>query len=117
MKKTEKIVCAGAIMLFGVLFILLKSDLMSVLVTILGMAVFVFGIIDIVNQKIAWAVGKLIFGALIIVCAWTLLEAVLYLLAAGLLVLGILLLYDLIRYKLNGISFRDFYCIIKCVCI
>ena len=81
MKKTEKIVYASAIMLFGVLFILLKSDLISVLVTILGVAVFVFGIIDIFNQKIVWAVCKLIFGALIIICAWTLLEAVLYLLS------------------------------------
>ncbi len=113
MKKTEKIVCAVSTMVFGVLFILLKSDLIGVLMTILGVALFVFGIMDILNQKIAWAVCKIVFGALVIICGWTLLSAVLYLLAAGLIVLGVLLVYDLLRYKLNGVSFKDIYCLMK----
>lgn len=113
MKKTGKLVSAVAIMVFGVLFMILKSHLIGVFMTILGIALFVFGIMDILNQKIAWAVCKIVFGALAIVCGWLLLEAVLYLLSAGLFVVGILVLYDLIRYKLNGISLKDIHCVIK----
>ena len=113
MKKTEKIVIAAAIIVFGILFMILKSNLIGIFMTILGIALFVFGAMDIFKQKVVWAVCKIVFGALAIICGWAMLEAVLYLLSAGLFVLGILILYDLLRYKLNGVVFKDAYCLLK----
>ena len=38
MKKTEKIVIAAAIIVFGILFMILKSNLIGIFMTILGIA-------------------------------------------------------------------------------
>lgn len=107
MKKTEKIVAAVCVMVFGVLFMLLKNYFIGVSTTILGVTLLVFGVLDIFQQKIVWAVVKIVFAALVIIGGWALLEAVLYLLSTVLFAVGILLLYDFIRYKACGFCVRD----------
>ena len=115
MKKTEKIVAAVCIMVFGVLFMILKSHLIGIFMTVLGIGLLVFGVIDAFHQKIAWAVIKIVFGALVIICGWTLFEAVLYVLSAALFALGILIFYELIRYQLCGVCLKELRCVIKLI--
>ncbi len=107
MKKIEKIIAAALTMAFGILFMLLKSNLIGVLMTILGTALIVFGVIDLLNKTVPLAIFKIFFGALIIVLGWVLFTAVLYVLAVGLLIVGIIVLYDLLRYKRSSFSLKD----------
>ncbi len=105
MKKTEKIIASILIMALGVLFILLKDAFISLLMTLLGVGLIVFGIIDIVHKLVPPAVVKIVSGVLVIVCGWALVEAVLYILSGALLVFGILLLYQKVKLRVCGVDF------------
>ena len=99
MKKSEKIIAAILTMAVGVLLIVQQNNFIGLLMTIAGVCLIVFGALDVLHREIPPAVVKIVVGALIIVCGWVLIEAVLYIVAAILLIAGILLLYDKIKKK------------------
>ena len=99
MKKTEKIISALASIVFGVLLIILRGDLISVLMTALGVGLIVIGVIDLINKQFPPAIVKAVCGVVVIVCGWVIVSAVLYILAGVLLIAGILLLYEQIKSK------------------
>lgn len=100
MKKSEKIIAAVLTMVVGVLLILMKDNFIGVLMSVIGLGLVVFGIVDILENAIPPAVIKIVGGVLTVVCGWWLVEAVLYVLSAVLLICGILLLYDKIKRKI-----------------
>ena len=97
MKKSEKIIAALLTMAIGILLIVLKNNFIGLLMTIAGVCLIAFGALDILHNEIPPAVIKLVVGALIIICGWVLVEAVLYIVAAFLLVVGILMTYDKLK--------------------
>ena len=99
MKKTEKIVSALLTIALGVLLIILKGSVVSILMTVLGVGLIAFGLVDLCNRLIPHAVVKIVVGAIVILCGWVIVKAVLYVLAAALLIAGILLLYEKIKSK------------------
>ncbi len=99
MKKTEKIVSALLTIALGVLLIILKGSVVSILMTVLGVGLIAFGLVDLCNRLIPPAVVKIVVGAIVILCGWVIVKAVLYVLAAALLIVGILLLYEKIKNK------------------
>ena len=99
MKKTEKIVSALLTIALGVLLIVLKGSVISILMTVLGVGLIAFGLVDLCNRLIPPAVVKIVVGAIVILCGWVIVEAVLYVLAAALLIVGILLIYEKINNK------------------
>ncbi len=101
MKKTEKVVTAIATMAIGVLLIVLQNNFISLLMTVAGVCLIVFGVLDIFHHAIPPAVVKIVTGALIIVCGWALVQAVLYIVAAILLIVGILMLYDKLKKRIR----------------
>ena len=101
MKKTEKLVAALITMALGVCLIILKGDIISILMTVLGLGLIAFGLADLFNGLIPPAVTKLVVGLVVIICGWAIVEAVLYVVAALLLIVGILLLYEKIRNKIS----------------
>ncbi len=99
MKKSEKIIAAIITMAIGVLLIVLQDNFVGLLMTLAGICLIVFGALDIFHHEVPPAVIKIVVGALIIICGWVLVEAVLYIVAALLLIVGILLLYDKIKKR------------------
>ncbi|MBO5240100.1 MAG: DUF308 domain-containing protein [Clostridia bacterium] len=99
MKRTEKIVLALLTISFGVLLIVLKGGIISILMTVLGVGLIAFGLVDLLNRTFPPAVIKTVIGAIVILCGWVIVKAVLYVLAAALLIVGILLLYEKIKSK------------------
>ncbi len=99
MKRTEKIVSGLLTIALGVLLIVLKGSVVSIFMTVLGVGLIAFGLVDLWNRLIPPAVVKMVVGAIIILCGWVIVEAVLYVLAAALLIFGILLLYEKIKCK------------------
>ncbi|MBQ8428712.1 MAG: DUF308 domain-containing protein [Clostridia bacterium] len=102
MKKTEKIIAAVLTMVVGVLLIVMRDNFIGVLMSVIGLGLIVFGVVDIIDGCIPPAVVKMVGGLLVVICGWVVVEAVLYLLSAITLICGILLLYDKIKRKECG---------------
>ena len=99
MKKTEKIIAALLTIALGVLLIALRGTLVSILMTVLGVGLIAFGVMDLFDRLVPPAVIKIVVGLVVILCGWVIVEAVLYVVAALLLIAGILLLYERIKRK------------------
>lgn len=99
MSKTEKIIAAVATMAFGVLLIVLQDSFIGLLMTIAGICLIVWGVLDLIHHLIPPAVVKLVVAVLIIVCGWALVAAVLYIVAALLLIAGILMIYEKLKKR------------------
>lgn len=99
MKKTEKIITALLTIALGVLLIVLRGKLVSILMTVLGVGLISFGVMDLFSRLFPPAVIKLVVGLVVVLCGWVIVEAVLYVVAALLIIAGILLLYEKIRSK------------------
>ena len=104
MRKSEKILSSIFTIALGVLLIVMKGEMISVFMTILGVALIVLGCIELFERNVTQAVIKLVFGALIIFFGWTIVSAVVYIIAAMVLVVGILALYDCIRFHIHCLS-------------
>lgn len=111
MKRTEKIVVASLIIALGVLLVILRGEIVSILMTVLGLALIAFGILDLCNRAVPPAVVKLVMGVVIILCGWLIVEAVLYVLSALLLIVGILLLYEKIKFRARCINLFHALCV------
>ena len=97
MKKSEKLIAGLVTMALGVLLIILKANIISILITILVVGLIVLGALDLYHKLVPPGVIKIVVGVVIILCGWLIVSAVLYLLAAVLLIAGILMLYEQIK--------------------
>ena len=97
MKKSEKLIAGLITMALGVLLVILKANIISILITILGVGLIVLGALDLYHRLVPPGVVKIVVGVVIILCGWLIVSAVLYLLAAILLIAGILMLYEHIK--------------------
>ena len=101
MKKSEKIASAILTMAIGVLLMVLQHNFIGFLMTLVGICLIAFGVLDYFHHDVPFAVIKIVCGALIILCGWVLVEAVLYIVSALLLIAGFLLLYDKIKKRIS----------------
>ena len=99
MKKTEKMIAALLTIALGVLLIVLRGSLISILMTVLGVGLIALGIMDLINGFFSFAVVKIVIGGLVILCGWVIVRAVLYVVAAMLLIAGILMLYEKVKMR------------------
>ncbi len=97
MKKSERILLAVALMAIGILAILLKDTFIGLLMTLLGGGLAVWGGADIFRKNQPLGVVKLLSGGLLVLCGWTVVEAVLYVLAGLVLAFGVLCLCEKIK--------------------
>ena len=97
MKKTEKIVVALLTLLLGIALLILRGSLISVLMSVVGIVFIAFGIIQWIKGQIVLAIIKAVIGIVLIICGWTVVSAVLYVLAAAVMITGILLLYEQLK--------------------
>ncbi len=99
MKKSEKIISAVVLMALGILFIVLQDEFVGILMTVAGVSLLVLGIVDIFGGNLPQAIVKMVAGLLVVIAGWTVVEAVLYILAGILLVCGTLWLYSKIKNR------------------
>ena len=101
MKKTEKLIAALLTIALGVLFLVLKEDVVSIAMTVLGVALIVLGVLDLIAKNIPLGVVKGVVGVLVIVFGWLLTKAVLYIVGGLLLIVGILGIFELCKRKVG----------------
>ena len=96
-QSTSKLIAAILMTLLGILFIILKSDVISIGMTVLGIMLIVQSLLDILGKRYVLAVIKAVIGVLIIFMGWLFVTVALYIMAAVLLIYAILQLFDVIR--------------------
>ena len=85
--KTSYLVSAAVKLALGILFVILKAEVVGICITLLGVALLVMGIIDLVHSDIAAGGIKIVLAAAVTLIGWLLLEV-------ALIVLGIVLLIN-----------------------
>ena len=98
-KKPEKLIGAILTVALGVLFMVCKNDIIGITMTLIGVALIVSAIVDLIHKQVTPCVIKAVVGVVVIVFGWTLMSAALYIMAALLLIYGILLLYQTIKQR------------------
>ena len=85
--KTSYLVSAAVTLALGILFVMLKAEVVGICISLLGLALLVIGIIDLVHSDIAGGIVKIVLAAAVTLIGWLLLEV-------ALIVLGIVLLVN-----------------------
>ena len=62
MKKSERLITALITIALGVLLIVLRGDLISILMTVVGLGLIALGVMDLIDNRIPPAVVKLVGG-------------------------------------------------------
>ena len=107
MNKTEKTISSIFTIALGVLLIVMKDEMISVFMTVLGIALISLGIIELLRKEVTAAVVKIALGGLIVFLGWMLVSAIAYILATMLLILGVVTAYDNLRCRLKSVRFFD----------
>ena len=91
---------AIALIVIGVLFCIFKSDMLSILFTVIGVVLICVGLIKLFSKAYAEGAVEIAVGIVIITCGWTILDITLLLIGIVAIVYGIYLFVTLIpKYK------------------
>ena len=105
MEKTNKYISAAIMIVIGLLLIILKGGIIGILLTALGVALIVMGILDAVQRKdVTRCVIKCVIGAVIILGGWLFVAVMLYILGALLVIVGILWIIKLVQRHTKGVN-------------
>ena len=103
MTKTNKYISSAIMIAIGILLIILRGGIMDILLTALGVALIVMGIMDAVQKKdVTACVIKCVIGAVIILGGWLFLTVMLYILGGLLVATGVLWIVKLVQRKTKG---------------
>lgn len=113
MKNSNKMITAIVAIVVGIMFIVMKGEIVSLALTLLGIAAIVMGILDIVKQETKIGVVKLICGALVITFGWLFVNVALTVIAVLLIVYCVGNLASNLKidgYAMSGVQkFRTFF--------
>ena len=101
-QKQNKLVSAALTIALGVLFILLKGQVVSIAMTVLGVALIVLAVLDLTHNLITPAVVKAVVGVVVLVFGWAFISVALYIMGALLLIYGVLQVISAFRAAFFG---------------
>ena len=90
MKKMSRFVSAFMTLSLGILFLILKTDVIGIAITVLGLALILKAVLDIITLKIFSGVLKAVLGIAVLVIGWWLIDMAVLILGVALLVFGAL---------------------------
>ncbi len=91
---------AIALIVIGVLFCIFKSDMLSILFTVVGVVLICVGIIELLNKLYVESAVEIAVGIVVITCGWTILDITLLVIGIVAIIYGIYLFATLIpKYK------------------
>ncbi len=101
--KTSYLVSAAVKLALGILFVMLKAEVVGICITLLGIALLIIGIIDLVHSDIAGGIVKIVLAAAVTLIGWLLLEVALIVLGIVLLVNSIL---DIVKIIITAVQHK-----------
>lgn len=101
----NKLLSSLLLILIGIMFIILKGEVISIALSIIGIGLIISAIMDYTKKRVTPAIIELIMGIIVIVFGWTLLSAAIIILAALILIYGIFQLYTILQYKRKSLIY------------
>lgn len=94
---SNNLIMAIAMIALGILFIIMKAGVISIAMTVFGVALLVVAVIDLLNKDWVPCVIKAVLGIAVIVFGWALVDIARYILAGVLLIYGVLQVIDTVK--------------------
>lgn len=98
-KLPEGLIMALFMLALGVLFLVMKSGVISLAVTVLGVALLVSAVLDFFNKDLATCIIKAVIGVCVLVFGHLFVDVAVVVIAAVVLVYGILEIFELAKAK------------------
>lgn len=98
MNKKESMITSLISIALGILLIIMKGEVISLALTILGVAVLVSAIVDFANKWTNTGIVKAVIGVCILVFGWVFINLALYVLAAAIIIMGLLQISNNYKY-------------------
>lgn len=99
MRLSNKLIPSIMTIIIGALFIMLGKEVISVALTVVGVALIISAITDFSGKNNTAGIIKLIIGVVVIAFGWLFVSLALYVMAVALLISGVLQLYGRITEK------------------
>lgn len=113
MKVSSKISSAVISVAIGVLFIVLKGSVISITMTLIGVAAIIMAVVDFANNETKSGVIKCIIGVAVLILGWLLVDIALYAISGVLIILGVSQIVSAIRLSGFCNSVQKVFMIIK----
>ena len=118
MNKKEGIASAIISVAVGLMLIIMKDDVISIALTVLGVAAIVSAILDFIHRMPNLGLIKAVIGVCILVFGWMFVNLALYILAASIILVGLLQIFNIHKFcPVNMIFTRKMLTYIKPVII
>lgn len=102
--KSNDFITAAALIVIGALFMIYKSEVISIAMSLIGVTLAVLGVVDIVRGFTVSGVVKIVLALLVFATGWLFITLALYILGAFLLIAGITELYALTKVKIKKMT-------------
>ena len=103
-KMENGLITAATLILVGALFIIFKGEVVSIAMSIIGLALVILGVVDALKKYVVSGVIKIALGALVLMAGWLFISLALYVLGAILLIAGVSELYAFTKLKIKRLS-------------
>lgn len=113
MKVSSKIYSAIISIAVGLMFIILKDDIIGIALTLVGIGAVIMAIVDFVNRQIQSGVIKAIIGVAVLVLGWVFVDIAIYIIAGALIALGISQIITAVRLSVFGNILQKVFMFIK----
>ena len=104
MKNSVYLVSAAVKLVLGILFIVLKAEVVGIGITLFGIALIVMAVLDLVHNLIANGIVKILLAVAVLLIGWLLIEVAILVLGIVLLVYSIL---DIVRIVSAAVKYKD----------
>ena len=105
MNKKEGIASAIISVAVGLMLIIMKDDVISIALTVLGVAAIVSAILDFIHGMPNLGLIKAVIGVCILVFGWMFVNLALYILAASIILVGLLQIFNIHKFCPVNMSF------------
>lgn len=102
--KSNDLITAVALLVIGMLFVIYKSEVFSIAMSLIAVTLGVLGVVDIIREFTVSGVVKIVLALLVLATGWTFITLALYILGAFLLIAGISELYALSKVKIKKMT-------------
>lgn len=107
MNKKEGLISAVVSILLGLLLVILKNDVISIALTVIGIGLLVSAVMDFVNHLTKVGIVKAVIGVSVLVFGWMFINLALYILAAAIIIMGLMQIVNINRYAPFGMTGKE----------
>ena len=107
MSKKGDVVSSVIFIALGVMLMILKGEVISVMLTILGITALVLGVMDLVDSRTTSGITKIVIGLCVIIFGWMFVNLAFYILAAVLLLQGISQIVSIYKYSPVNLTTKE----------